>query len=388
MSFWREMTDGRLRRARALEASGDFRGAASLYAEMQMFVEAAKCLLHEGEKAGGLESRLGAWLDAAAILPAEAADLLREIDVRVGRAILAHRREHGVAGGEEKRQLADAAERLERSEQYRDAADAFELLRRPDDVARCLELGGEVDRLERVLTEQNANEERESRIRRLLSEHDLALTLGQRAAARKALREASALAKDDAAITTSLRRLEERFVVGTSVRLAVGEKRIRAVGRLPLVLGRSEADLVLRGGSVSRRHAEIAEVGGRYVVRDLGSRNGTLVAGVPLARDLVIAGPVEIGLGDDVLLQLRPSSTGISLEVVRGLDRGEVVAIGAGIVAIEELGAVIRFEAERTTLVVAPGTRIGLGGRSVGAEVDLLRGDVLLVDGTRVEVLS
>ncbi len=388
MSFWREMTDGRLRRARALEAAGDFRGAAALYAEMQMFVEAAKCLLHEGEKAGGLESRLGAWLDAAAILPGEAADLLREIDVRIGRAILAHRREHGAMGSEEKRQLGDAAARLERSEQYRDAADAFELLKRPDDVARCLELGGEVERLERVLTEQNASEERESRIRRLLSEHDLALTLGQRSAARKALREASALAKDDPAITTSLRRLEKRFVIGSSVRLRVGEKRVRAVGRLPLVMGRSEADLVLRGGSVSRRHAEIVEVGGGYVVRDLGSRNGTLVQGVPIARDLVVEGPIELGLGDDVLLQLRPSAMAISLEVVRGLDRGEVVAIGAGVVPIEELGALVRFEPERTTLAVAPGTRIGLGDRSVGAEVDLLRGDVLVVNGIRVEVLS
>ncbi len=258
---------------------------------------------------------------------------------------------------------------------------------RAEDVARCLELGGEVERLERVLTEQNATEERESKIRRLLSEHDLALSLGQRAAARKALREASALAKGDAAIAASLRRLEERFVVGTSVRLAVGDKRIRAVGRVPLVIGRSEADLVVRGASVSRRHAEIARADGRYVVRDLGSRNGTLVSGVALRRELAIEGPVEIGLGDDVLLLVKPSATGISLEVTRGLDRGEAVVIGAGVVALEEPAAVVRFEPERTTLE-APGTRIELGDRLVGGEVDLLHGDVLVVDGLRVEVLS
>lgn len=46
------------------------------------------------------------------------------------------------------------------------------------------------------------------------------------------------------------------------------------------VLGRgSEADVVVDDPGVSRRHAEIRLVGGRAVLRDLGSTNGTVVDG-------------------------------------------------------------------------------------------------------------
>lgn len=50
-----------------------------------------------------------------------------------------------------------------------------------------------------------------------------------------------------------------------------------------LVVGSDErADVVLADHSVSRFHCEIGELAGRVRVRDLGSRNGTLVEGVPV----------------------------------------------------------------------------------------------------------
>ena len=386
MSFFSDLGGGRLRRARALEASGDFRGAASVYAELSMFVEASKCLIHEGEKASTLESRLGAWMDAARVLPEDAVEALREVDIKIGRAILQHLRPTGVAGNAEKRQLTDAAERLERAEQWRDAADAWELLGRREDLARCLEMGGEVERLERVLTEQNAADATQDRVRRLLSEHDLALALGQRSAARRALREASELAPSDASLRASLRRLEERAVKGAVLRLALPDRTVRIVGKLPVVLGRAEADVSLRGGSVSRRHAEVAYEGGRFVLRDLGSRNGTLVAGVVLSRAMPIEGVLEVGLGDDVVVLLSPSGLSLQIEVVRGLDRGEVVHVGAGAVELFDLGIGVRFEAERT-IVESRIERVVLGERAV-SEVELLIGDVLTIAGRRVEVIA
>lgn len=386
MSFFSDLGGGRLRRARALEASGDFRGAAAVYAELSMFVEASKCLLHEGEKAGTLEARLGAWLDAARVLPEQAVEALREVDTRIGRAVLEHLRPSGVAGNAERRQLTDAAERLERAEQWRDAADAWEMLGRKEDLARCLELGGEVERLERVLTEQNRSDAVGDRIRRLLSEHDLALSLGQRGAARQALRDALALAPSDAGIATSLRRLEERAVRGPALRLSLGARTLRVVGKLPVVLGRADADVALRGGSVSRRHAEVALEEGRFVLRDLGSRNGTLIAGVVLSQQMALEGPLEVGLGDDVALRLTPSGATLELEVVRGLDRGEVVLVGEGVVELAELGVGVRFEADRTVLE-ARIERPTFGDRAL-AEIELLRGDVITIGGRRVEVLT
>lgn len=48
----------------------------------------------------------------------------------------------------------------------------------------------------------------------------------------------------------------------------------------PMTLGRSrDADLTLRHALISRKHCEISEANGQFVVRDLGSLNGTFVGG-------------------------------------------------------------------------------------------------------------
>ena len=52
------------------------------------------------------------------------------------------------------------------------------------------------------------------------------------------------------------------------------------LGKLPLVIGRShEATLRVQDRLVSRRNCEIVRIDGSLVVRDLGSKNGTLVNG-------------------------------------------------------------------------------------------------------------
>jgi FHA domain/Domain of unknown function (DUF1707) len=62
-----------------------------------------------------------------------------------------------------------------------------------------------------------------------------------------------------------------------------------------VVLGRSrDCDCVLAEPSVSRRHAELRRTGGRWLLRDLGSRNGTRVNGVRLLDE------AEVGPGDRV----------------------------------------------------------------------------------------
>jgi FHA domain/Domain of unknown function (DUF1707) len=66
-------------------------------------------------------------------------------------------------------------------------------------------------------------------------------------------------------------------------------------GDRPIVLGRSrECDCVLAEPSVSRRHAELRRDGARWLLRDLGSRNGTRVNGARLLDE------AEVGPGDRV----------------------------------------------------------------------------------------
>lgn len=399
MSFFRDLFDGRGRRARAAEAEGRHRDAASLYAAMGEMVDAGRCLAHAGDKATSHDERIAAWLDALSMFPEIALDERKAVEIKIGRAVLEEAKARGVATSEERRRVADAAERLERSGKYAEAADAFELLGQKGDAARCLELGGEVDRLEVLLADSNAVDAREAKIRRLVSEHELALALGDRRAARASLREVVSLAPEDAGLRQLLRRVEERWIAAP-VTLVVAGKRVSFSQRLPALIGRSDADIVVRGTSVSRQHAEIVSEGGRFVVRDLGSRNGTLVAGMPLAGPLAIEGVIEVGLGDDVSVKVRPSGAGIELEVQKGLDRGLVHVLGPGAsdgacaLPIPGASAMLEIDREGVAVVPLPGESAELipesavAGRRVQGRIDLLRGDVLVIDGVRIEVAS
>jgi len=71
-----------------------------------------------------------------------------------------------------------------------------------------------------------------------------------------------------------------------------------AAERFPLsretVIGRERTDVIIGDDPfLSTRHAVITDIGGRFVLRDLGSRNGTFVR---------IRGEVELRPGDSLMI--------------------------------------------------------------------------------------
>ncbi|MBI5947738.1 MAG: DUF3662 domain-containing protein [Chloroflexi bacterium] len=80
--------------------------------------------------------------------------------------------------------------------------------------------------------------------------------------------------------------------------LVLGDGTRVALTHTPFTIGRGPGnDLVIPSLAVSRQHAEIAQTADGYVIRDLGSRNGILVDGVP--REWVLLAPgVVARLGD------------------------------------------------------------------------------------------
>ena len=386
MSWLKRMFDGRHRRARAAEGAGQWRRAAALWAEAGDLPRAAEALLHLASRGGSLETRLEAWHDALRFISDD--EKRGEVEAKMGLAVLEDARLRGATSAEEKRRLADAALRLERADHGSDAADAYAILGRSEDQARCLEAAGEIEKLEALLEKTGKKDEHQGALRRLLSDHDMALKYGARLEARAALREASRLAPEDRSVAELLRRLEGRMPPPSRVSLALDGRRVSLVGRLPAVLGRTDCDVPLRGTSVSRRHAEIALAGDKLVLRDLESRNGTLVRGLPIASAIELSGATEVGLGDDVTLAIAPRGRTVTIDVKSGLDRGERVVLGDGELRADGLSATIRFDQGWAVLRADPGVDLTLDGQTCALPVHLLEGDRLRVGGVEVEVVA
>src|SRR5690606_1993414 len=150
-------------------------------------------------------------------------------------------------------------------------------------------------------------------------------------------------------------------------------------GRDPL------CDLVLRAGGVSRRHAEI-ELGDELILRDLKSRNGTLVGGLPIAGGVPLRDRGAFALGEDCELEFEVDGAPpvITLRIASGLDRGtrlRAARAGQPLALSDLLDAPARLwfrdgrpllAAETDDGLLLNGTRIAVG------EVQLVHGDELL----------
>ncbi|MCU1632130.1 MAG: hypothetical protein JWM61_782 [Micrococcaceae bacterium] len=106
------------------------------------------------------------------------------------------------------------------------------------------------------------------------------------------------LVEEPAPVRTPVRRLvvTEGPLTGTSVELAAS----------PILLGRAqEATLVLEDDYASGRHARLFPQGSRWFIEDLGSTNGTYLAGAQLTRALPVEPGVPVRIGKTVI-ELRP----------------------------------------------------------------------------------
>ncbi|MEM9195476.1 MAG: FHA domain-containing protein [Myxococcota bacterium] len=375
------------RLARQAEGAGKYREAATLYVEAELYEEAANALLFHAARTRTLDERLQAYEDALRWLPNDH-PRRRKVHIQYGLALVDDAQRRGVHTAEERRRLAGAARRLEKVESYSDAATAYELLGRTDDMARCLELGGEIERLEALLEESHDADQKQRQLRTLIGNYEMSTKVGDRREAQRALRTAVELAPEDPDIASLLRRLEARFPSPFRLDLEVDGAKLGFVGRLPVTLGRSDAHVIVRGASVSRKHTELRASDGNLTVRDLDSRNGTLIRGLPIAGEVRLTGPTEVGLGDDVTVALEPAGpAAIQLEVTRGLDHGTRVVVGTGALAMGALPFRITFPEGYATLEALPGTALILGTQNCALPVVLLRDDSLTVGSHRIRVL-
>jgi len=145
------------------------------------------------------------------------------------------------------------------------------------------------------------------------------------------------------------------------------------------VLGRSRScDLTLKTPDASRRHAEIAAVTAGYLIRDLGSTNGTFVNGERIEqRELQTGDRIEIG--GDLITFCRVDSA---------LEAGEVTDVGeAKTMLIERpaLGECIQGDlAEIPPFAVLQMLEMGRKTGVLQVETESGTGHLWLADGSPV----
>jgi len=109
-------------------------------------------------------------------------------------------------------------------------------------------------------------------------------------------------------------------------------RRVVVIGKMPFAIGRrSSNDLILSGTDVSRDHAEIFEVDGRYAIRDRGSRSGTMVNGSAITEQRLANGDrIRIGraAGAELIFRLDNTSVGdLPSSVVAAVGFRQVAAL-------------------------------------------------------------
>lgn len=286
-----------LAQARAAELRGELAQAAALFAQAGRLDEASRVMLIRGDGEADPAARLRHYSQAVATAP-EGGEARTQATRKHALLVLA------LAAGDStaptlRHDLLQAAADLEAIGEDEKAAEAYARAGDVEGEARTLARAGDVERLDALLATQQGRD-REAHARREAHE-ELAIL-----AASGRRREAVALASgsSDPAVRERGRGLEMRRVGGEVVRVNLEGRAMTLVLGTEVVIGRVGA-IAVASAAVSRQHVAIARRGDDVVVRDLGSRNGTLLRGLALVGEAVVADAIEVRLGKEVPLLVR-----------------------------------------------------------------------------------
>jgi hypothetical protein len=399
VTLFKRLFSSDFRAAVAAEAAGDLDLAAERYALAGEREAAVRVHMARANRADSRAEEIRALRDALHWATDEVPSYAA-VRAALGFALLARAREQGVATERDRDRVREAAELLNEAGEYEAAGDALESIEDDRAAARAFERGGFVVRMESAMARDSDRADTKRALANAFSEYEMRLGGGERVSARDALRQCVEVAQKKREYRKLLDDLEGRMISGGRVALRRRGKPMTVIAAGDkIVLGRDAlCDLVLRSGGISRMHTEIeigfGEDGARvFALRDLSSRNGTLIAGMPVAGSVPLAGNGTFSLGDDcdIDFDVTGDPPVLTLEVRSGLDRGVTLrAAGAGLrMPITDVPAVVRFVNGRPHLSTHPPERsMRLNGKPIArGEVQLIHGDALSFDGVEVEVL-
>jgi hypothetical protein len=311
---------GALSEARKAELRGDLPRAIELWAEAGQRDEVARIMILRGDAEPDPRHRLQHYTQAVATAP-KASRIEKQARVKRAALTIALAGDGAVSSATRK-DLLEAARELEDLGEADRAAEAYALVRDTEGEARALAQAGQVERLETLLDAEHSKTHVERQRSQAYAEIETFTATGRR---REALAAAERLAVDtplDASARERVQALEARRVGGGFFRALLSGRPVNLLLDDELVVGRTEGALIVPSAALSRKHLAIARAGGGFVVRDLGSRNGTLLRGMRVAGALPVGDGLSLLLGGEVKLQIGPSATlKDALDVEVGGDR-------------------------------------------------------------------
>lgn len=381
------------RAALAAEAAGQLEQAAEHYALAGERGEAARVHIARSERATSLADRIAALRDALHWAE-DGTPLRRRILKHLGRALMEQLEAEGVATPRDKQRVRAAAEMLIQGADYARAGEALESIGATQEAIAAYSKGGLVERMEQALQKDEELLGQERALRQAFANYQMHMRIGERDAARSDLRMCLEAADKKSEYRRLLDELESRLITGGVVSLRKRQGAIVTVACAPvIVMGRdSLCELSLRAGGISRRHADITVAGPdehpRFHLRDLGSKNGTLVAGLPIEGSVPLIDRGRFSLGEhcDIEYQVTGTPPHLILRVQSGMDQGRVLVAGGpgelmDLMEHADIPVSLVFEDGRPLI-----TRRDDGARLLLREENVARGSVQLVHGDQLRV--
>ena len=323
--------------------------------------------------------------------------LIKHASAALGRALLGKALAEGVATARDRDRVREAAALLLTGGEHREAGAALATIADHQGAAAAYSAGGLVELTEAALIEDERVAGRVHQARDAFADYEVHVRLGRRDDARAALVRCVEEAPDREH-RRMLDELEARIITSGKVELRPrGRPAIVISARPTAIIGRDPlCELTLRPGSVSRYHAAIdvtaAGPATKFAIRDAGSRNGTLIGGLPIAGTMPLAERGIVELSEDCRLgyEVAGEPPALVITVGTGLDRGRVlIVIGPDQVLDlrpHELPCELVFVDGRPLLARAGGSFL-LGDAAIATgRAQLVVGDMIKFDGLVVEV--
>jgi len=398
VSFLRRVFSADYRAALAAEAAGNVDLAAERYGLAGEHEGAVRMHLARAARARDRHAELGALRDAMR-WAGEDPVLRRRAAAALGKALYENARAEGIATERDRARIREAADLLVLGDDHALAGEALEAIGDHLAAANAYSAGGLVERMEGALAKDDDAAGRAREEADAFADYQTAMRIGRRDEARGELVRAISAVSGAAEYRRLLDQLDTALLTAGKVELRRRNKPpIVACAAQKLVLGRDPlCDLTLRTGGVSRQHAEISRgpegdgAPSAFLLRDLDSRNGTSLRGMPLAGRVPLADTGRFALGDECQIDYELAGGALILRVPSGLDRG--VALIAGDdgqrLALAPVGLPLDVVFQRGRPFLGRGTcgDVKFNDEPLGeVRVQLIRGDRVFADGDEIDV--